>query len=249
MPAGQGGDGAGGGGRDGAVPPGARGRPLPPEAAYWDGRYAREGRVWGDGPGELARLAVARLRPHAAAGLEIVDVGAGYGRDSEYLAGELRAHVVGLEPSPAGVAAALRARKAGLDIEFMAGTAETLAADAGHAGRYDVVFASNVYHLLGPAARAGFAAALARLCRRGGLLFLSTLAPSDPQHFAVGTPVPGEERSWTDHVYLHFSTRDELVEDFAAFEVMDLDVRGYEEHNAGGVVHRHVSWFLEGRRP
>ena len=34
---------------------------LPPEAAYWDGRYRSDGRLWGDGPSELARLAVARL--------------------------------------------------------------------------------------------------------------------------------------------------------------------------------------------
>jgi hypothetical protein len=27
-----------------------------------------------------------------------------------------------------------------------------------------------------------------------------------------------------------------------------VEERSYEEHNAGGVVHRHASWFLEGRR-
>ena len=84
--------------------------------------------------------------------------------------------------------------------------------------------------------------------RPGGLLLLSTLSPRDPQHYAVGQPVLGEERSWVDRVYLHFCTADELVGDFSAFAVLDLEERSYDEHNARGVEHRHASWFLEGRR-
>jgi len=60
--------------------------------------------------------------------------------------------------------------------------------------------------------------------------------------------VSGEERSWIEHVYLHFCTAEELAADFAAFEVLDLDERSYEEDNADGPGHRHASWFLEGRR-
>jgi len=51
-----------------------------------------------------------------------------------------------------------------------------------------------------------------------------------------------------EHVYLHFCTADELTADFSAFTVLDVEERSYEEHNTGGVVHRHASWFLEGRR-
>ncbi len=64
-----------------------------------------------------------------------------------------------------------------------------------------------------------------------------------------GSRCRGEERSWVEHVYLHFCTAEELEADFGAFEVLDLEERTYDEHNANGVVHRHASWFLEGRRP
>ncbi len=110
------------------------------------------------------------------------------------------------------------------------------------------MFTCNVYHLLGPIGRREFAAALAAVTRPGGLLFLSTMSPRDPQHYAVGEPVSGEERSWVDKVYLHFCTAEELTRDFAAFEILDLDERGYEEPQASGLPHRHTSWFLEGRR-
>ena len=224
-------------------------------ARYWDKRYATDGRLWGDGPSELARLAVARLRPAAAAvrdadapPLALIDVGCGYGRDSRYLAAELGCRVLGLDPAPAAVTAARKARRPGLDVEYLVDDAASFASDAAHAGCFDVAFAGNVYHLLSPGGRRELAAALATLVRPGGLLFLSTLSPRDPQHYAVGRPVSGEERSWVEHVYLHFCTTDELERDFAAFEVLDLEERSHDEHHANGVVHHHASWFLEGRR-
>ena len=137
-------------------------------------------------------------------------MGCGYGRDSRYLAAELGCRVLGLDPSPAAVAAARKARRPGLDVEYLAGDARSLADAAAMAGRFDVAFAGNVYHLLSPGGRREFAAALAALVRPGGLLFLSTLSPRDPQHYAVGERVLGEERSWVEHVYLHFCTADEL---------------------------------------
>jgi SAM-dependent methyltransferase len=221
---------------------------MPPEAAYWDERYAVDGRLWGDGPSELARLAVARLRPYASPELAVLDVGCGYGRDTRYLAAELHCRALGIDPSPRAVATAQKSRSAGLEVEFEGGDAASLAGQPGQAGSWDVVYACNVYHLMGPDARRSFAAALAALARPGGLLFLSTLSPRDPQHYAVGAAVPGEERSWIEHVYLHFCTAEELEADFGAFELLDLEERAYDEHNANGVVHRHASWFFEGRR-
>ncbi len=218
------------------------------EAAYWDGRYAVDGRLWGEGPSELARLAVTRLRPYGCPGLIVLDAGCGSGRDSRYLAAELRCRVLGLDPSPRAIAVASGEPATGLDVEFQTGQAGWLAVEDEHAGGYDVVYSCNVYHLMGSRERRSYATALAALARPGGLLFLSTLSPRDPQHYAVGKRVPGEERSWFEHVYLHFCTAEELADDFAAFEILDIEERSYLERNVNGVTHRHAGWFLEGRR-
>jgi len=240
------------GGAPGAA--GGRSRPgqppleVPQAALFWERRYAEVGRLWGDGPSELALLAVARLRASAFSELTILDVGCGYGRDARYLAAELGCRVIGLDPSPAATALALKARSVGLDVDYVTGDLGMLLSDPDVAGPYDVAFVASVYHLLGPIGRREFAAALAAAVRPGGLLFLSTLSPRDPQHYAVGRPVTGETRSWIDRTYLHFCVADELERDFAAFKVLDLDERAYLEHNRDGQVHRHTSWFLEGRR-
>jgi SAM-dependent methyltransferase len=212
--------------------------------------------MWGDGPSPLAQLTVARLRPYATPDLRLLDVGCGYGRDTRYLATELGCRALGIDGSPAAVeaarrehaAAVRRSGKMGLDAEYLVADLASFAADAARAGAFDVVYACNVYHLLGPSGRREFAAALAGLARPGGLLFLSTLSPRDPEHYMKGRPVSGEERSYVDKTYLHFCTAEELERDFAAFEVLDLEERAYEEPRRGAAPHHHTSWFLEGRR-
>jgi len=165
------------------------------------------------------------------------------------------------------VSAARRGRRGDLDVEFepsdpvalVAGVAASAAdapasqappgGDGPSAPGFDVVFASGVYHLLPPARRRAFVAAVSSLVRPGGLLFVSTLSPRDPQHYAKGEPVEDEERSWVEHCYLHFCTADELEADFAGLELLDLEERSYEERLADGRLHHHTSWFLEARRP
>lgn len=197
----------------------------------------------------MARLGAAGRSGTAPAPYTLLDVGCGYGRDSRYLAAELRCRVVGIDPSPAAITAARAARSRALDVEYIECDAACLAADSAHSGRYDVLFVGQVYPLLGPIGRREFVAALFSLTRPGGLLFLCTLSPRDAQHYAVGRTVAGEERSWLDRTYLHFCTAEELAADFAAFELLDLDERSYEEEKPSGGVHRHTSWFLEARRP
>ena len=122
-----------------------------------------------------------------------------------------------------------RSGKTNLDAEYLVADLASFAADPEHAGAFDIVFACNVYHLLGPIGRREFAAAAAAVTRPGGLFFLSTLSPRDPEHYMVGEPVSGEERSWVDKVYLHFCSAEELERDFSEFDVIDLEERAYEE--------------------
>jgi SAM-dependent methyltransferase len=242
-----------------AAPGGPHDPPSPdvPQASlHWDRRYAADEKIWGDGPSLLAQLTVARLRPYASPELRVLDVGCGYGRDTRYLATELGCHAVGIDGSPAAVEAARhehnnavrRSGKMDLDAEYVVADLASFVADPERAGAFDVVFACNVYHLLGPIGRREFTAACAAASRPGGLLFLSTLSPRDPEHYAKGDPVSGEERSWVDKVYLHFCTAEELERDFAGFDVIDLEERAYDEPRPGAPPHHHTSWFLEGRR-
>ncbi len=119
----------------------------------------------------------------------------------------------------------------------------------GSRAAFDVVFAANLYQLLGPQERAGFRRALGALLKPAGLLFLSTLSTNDPQHYGEGEPVPGERDSFARPVYLHFCREQELREDFSFLSVEELSEREYDEPHADGSAHHHASWFLVARRP
>lgn len=211
----------------------------------WQRTYAGHGRIWGDEPSPLARLAVGDLQRRRGTGpaVDLLDIGCGYGRDLAYLRAHLRGRLVGIDPSPAALALARHRLEAGADVELRQAEAWDL-----HPGRYAVVHSANVYHLLRPARRDDFRRAVAAQLAPGGLLYLSTLSTRDPQHHGRGAPVPGDPESFVDDGYLHFSSADELRREFATVVTVEyLREHAYQETRTDGAGHHHVSWLLVGR--
>jgi SAM-dependent methyltransferase len=228
------------------VAPADRGIDVP--GSDWDAVYADRGRVWGDVPSELARRAVARLRSSSSAGLGVLDLGCGYGRDSFFLAAELGCRVTGLDPSGRAIEMARAAASGRPAVEFVLGDLATWRENLGKdALRYDVVIVANLYHLLGPDERRALRADVAAVLATGGWLFLNALAVGDPQHYGRGQPVAGERESWVDRGYIHFCTRVELERDFVVAGVLSVEGLAYEEVHPDGAMHRHRAWFLESR--
>jgi len=221
-------------------------------AERWERTYSQEGRRWGDEPGELARVAVARLREARAGGasdaaarpLRILDVGCGYGRDSVFLARELGAAVVGIDPAAKAIELARELAPVDALLEYR----RTVVDDVND-GPYDVVFTANTYHVLRPPARLALTQRLPLLLRAGGLFFLSTLAVGDPEHSGHGEPVVGDADSWlAGDRYLHFSSPESLQREFAELEVERLVRHAFTEPHAGGSAHQHVHWLLVARK-
>ena len=234
----------------------------PGVTAYWDSQYQAGGELWGEAPSELVAVAVERLRRlgAAAAKLTLVDLGCGYGRDDVALWRALGLAIVGVDGAARAIEMARGVLPAGARIEY--GCADFVDSaradgllwqgdgDARVAGaRFDVVYASNVYQLLDPPARAVFRAAVRDLLAPGGLFFMSTLSARDPQHAGRGRPVPGEPDSFVERRYLHLCRRAELADEFGFLALERLDEVAYAEERPGGAPHHHVSWLLVGRAP
>ena len=220
-------------------------------AAYWDGRYRADGAIWGETPSELAAVAIERLRALGpkAVGLSLLDLGCGYGRDALALWRALGMAVGGVDGAARAISMARAALPAAARIEYRClGLAEMGGADVGLA-RFDVVYCSNVYQILEPAARAVLRAAVRDRLASGGLLFLSTLSARDPQHAGKGRAVPGEPGSFVEQTYLHLCRREELAADFGFLELERLDEVAYLEERPVGAPHDHVSWVVVGRSP
>jgi len=211
----------------------------------WDDKYKGNNRVWGDGPSELAALAVRYLQAIEwdGEGLSILDVGCGYGRDAGFLAKHLNAKILGIDPSTEAIKMAKGACSGESGIEFR----QSGFAEMGD-GAFDVILVSNLYHILDKDERQRLRETIKRLLEHKGLLFLGALSTNDPQEYGKGVPVPGETHTFENRGYRHFCTRDELRRDFGFLTIRELDEHEYYEARARGEAHHHVLWVLVGER-
>jgi SAM-dependent methyltransferase len=213
----------------------------------WDNTYRQDKKVWGDNPSELAIFAGTFLKESSrfknCADIFILDLGCGYARDAIFLAENLPCHVLGLDSSAQAIELGREAltRELGKRIEL-------LCYDFSHVtDKYDVIFVSNLYHLLNQTERAKLRETIQRCLKTDGMLFLSTFSTRDPQHFGKGTPVEGETNSFIDDKFHHFSTRADLEKEFDFIRIAALFEREFHEPRANGN-HHHILWLLMGER-
>jgi 2-polyprenyl-3-methyl-5-hydroxy-6-metoxy-1,4-benzoquinol methylase len=211
----------------------------------WDNEYRANKRVWGEGPSELAIAAVGYLQKCKSNNeiLSILDIGCGYGRDAFYFLDNLRCRIFGIDTSEEAIDiasnAVLKAQKE--DVRFQCSNFTEL-----KEGKYDIVYVSNLYHLLKKNESRELRRTVVKTLKPKGLLFLSTLSVSDPEHHGKGIPVPKESNSFQDRTYLHFCTREELIKDFAFLDIKQLYEHEYYEPRVTGEIHHHISWILMG---
>jgi SAM-dependent methyltransferase len=221
-----------------------------PGISPWEQQYRDDGRIWGEGPGELARIALGYLDSNLPHGipLAVLDLGCGYGRDSIAYAQRPGCRILGIDQSETAIA---RAREAAGEavpsrVEFRCGDLRGF-----RGGPFDIVHLSNVYQILPPPGRHSVREVMGYTLKPGGLLFLSTLSIRDPQQYGKGTPVEDEEHSFIEPargIYVHFCTGDELARDFHGFEIVQLREHEFTEARVGGD-HHHISWILIARKP
>lgn len=211
---------------------------------FWDKEYESNEYVWGKGPGELAIAAVRYLQKSKSCNeiLSILDIGCGYGRDAFYFSDNFKCEVLGIDISKKAIDIAsneVRVQKEGVKFQCRDFTEIK-------GGKYDIVFISNLYQLLKKNERKKLRKKVMRTLKTNGLLFLSTLSVNDPEEYGNGTPIPGETNSFQNRKYIHFCTREELVEDFAFLNIKELYEHEYDEPHSSGEVHHHISWILIG---
>ncbi|HDI42579.1 MAG TPA: class I SAM-dependent methyltransferase [Candidatus Bathyarchaeota archaeon] len=211
----------------------------------WSEEYRKTGKIWGERPGELAIIALNFLKKHNMdrKGLTLLDVGCGYGRDSIFFAKNMNCQVLGIDISREAIEMAKKSYSHE-NLMFLQCDFAKLRSREG----FDVIFVSNLYHLLRREMRLALRRMVMELLKPNGFLFLNALSVRDPQHYGKGVPVPDEPNSFVDRVYMHFFTEEELRRDFGFLEIRELYEHEYYEHRAGGVVHHHVSWILIAER-
>jgi len=211
----------------------------------WDSTYQAHQQVWGDKPSELATFACNYLQGIKSSNeaIDILDLGCGYGRDAIYLARNINCRILGIDNSREAVEMARKTLADDLEsrARFQCGDFRQMPE-----GKFDIVFTSNVYHLLKTEDRDTFKNIINKRLKHGGMLFLSTLSPSDPEHFGKGKRIDNDGNSFQDEVFLHFCTREEMERDFSFLSIKELFEHEFYEPRSNGEVHHHILWMLLG---
>jgi cyclopropane fatty-acyl-phospholipid synthase-like methyltransferase len=211
----------------------------------WNTRYRDNQRVWGDRPSALAAFACHYLKSDKSPGkaVEILDIGCGYGRDAVYLARSISCRIFGIDNSSEAIDMAQKAVKDDMQslLRFECCDFRKIAK-----GKFEIIFASNFYHLLKKEERRSFRETIKKRLKSGGMVFLSTLSPKDPEHYGKGKPVEDDENSFQGETFLHFCTREEMEKDFSFLAIEELSEHEYYEPRSNGEVHHHFLWILVG---
>jgi cyclopropane fatty-acyl-phospholipid synthase-like methyltransferase len=212
----------------------------------WDNTYRDHQRVWGDRPSALATFASHYLRGVKSSdkNIEILDIGCGYGRDATFLARGIGCHILGIDNSSEAIEMAKKALAADLKprVRFQCCDFGKIPEE-----KFEIIFASNFYHLLNKDERQAFRDTIRKRLKPGGMLFLSTLSPRDPEHYGKGKRIENEDNSFQDQRFLHFCTKEELESNFSFLSIEELSEREYYEPRSTGEVHHHFIWILTGK--
>ena len=213
----------------------------------WDATYGTDGKVWGEDPSVIAKVALEYLRENGVetCGWRVLDIGCGYGRDAFYLAAHLGADVLGVDVSESAIDMARgRAAESGLENVAFRQTSFSAVGEA----PFDMVLVANLYHLLQPRERQSLADSIRLLTKAGSLVLLNALSVGDPEEYGLGESVTDDPHSFVGDKYRHFATRDELTDLFDFLQMQALYEHSYDEPHANGAIHHHIGWMMVGRR-
>ena len=167
-------------------------------------------------------------------GLKVLDVGCGGGLLAEPLA-RLGAEITAIDASQGAIMAAqAHARQQNLAIDYRATSSEALLAEDGYAGRFDLVYASEVIEHVND--RNSFLSALAGLVRPDGLVIITTINKSVPA--LLGAKIAAEYLlnlvPRGTHEFDKFITPRQLVSECAEHNIAIDNITGFVPRLSGG---------------
>jgi len=212
------------------------------QAKYWEERYRKEGKIWGEKPCLAAVEAEKIFKEHRAK--KILLPGCGYGRNAKYLARQ-GFEVTGMDISGWAVETAQRdAQRQALNITYRCAD---LLNTPSWPEAFEGLFTFNLLHLFGSQERALLAQWFHETLRSEGILVLTSMSLRDPDYGQGQAVAHNTFESKKGRPVFYFAEEDmrDLFQKW--FQILRLEEIQEHEHH-GGRDHFHWMWFLAGRK-
>ncbi len=200
---------------------------------YWDGRYRREGKIWGDRPSVTAEYAAKNFRAKGAG--RVLIPGIGYGRNARAFV-DAGFAVAGIEISEEALGilekelpTVERRRGSVLDTPF--------------GGHYDAIYCFNVLHLLRSDERKIFLKKCLDSLSEGGLAFFTAFSEREPSFGRGAETEPGTFESKPGRP-VHYFTEADLSSQFEGFVILETGLADDPEDHGEEGPHVHVLRYV-----
>jgi SAM-dependent methyltransferase len=193
--------------------------------SYWQERYQKGGRIWGDRPSPTAALAAGLFQRHGVQ--RVLVPGAGYGRNAALLA-QTGFSVTGVEVSEEAIRLA---EQKNLGIKYLHGSFLEVPIDL---EAFDAIYCFNVLHLFLQAERQRFMERCRDCLREGGLVFAAVFSDEESSY---GRGPSLEESTFESKPGrpVHYFTAGDLDSHFRGFEILERgQVEEPEDHGDKG---------------
>jgi cyclopropane fatty-acyl-phospholipid synthase-like methyltransferase len=212
------------------------------QADYWELRFKKEGKIWGERPCGAAVEAARLFAEHRLQ--NILVPGCGYGRNARYFA-QQGFNVGGFDISPWAVEAASKeAKSAALPIEYKVGD---ILNPPSWPKTFDGIFTFNLLHLFGQEHRSSIASWFYKTLGQKGVLVLTSMSLRDPD-FGKGEEVGYHTfESKKGRPVFYFDQEDMRHLFQRGFQILRLEeIQEHEDH--GGKEHFHWMWSLAAKK-
>ncbi len=205
---------------------------------YWETRFSKEGKIWGDSPSRTATYALGLFQEHGAK--RILVPGVGYGRNAKPFS-SAGFNVVGIEASET---AFKLAKEYDPGSTFLHGSY----LDIVPGNRpYDAVYCFNLLHLFRENERKLFIDKSWGELKKGGLIFFVVFSEKDPS-FGKGREVEKNTFESKPGRPVHYFDKNDLQEHFQDFSIIENATMEDPENHGEEGAHSHVLRYIFARK-
>ncbi|MFW9822167.1 MAG: class I SAM-dependent methyltransferase [Candidatus Thorarchaeota archaeon] len=206
--------------------------------SFWNNRFSKEGKIWGDDPSQSALYCLELFKGYNIK--KILIPGSGYGRHTKFFSNN-GYQVVGIEISESAIEIAKKfdpsskfINKSVLDMEDYMGT-------------YDAIFCFNVFHLFLSKDRLKFLKKCFNAMKPNGYLFFTVFSENESS-FGKGNEL--EKNTFESKIGrpTHYFTEDDLNEHFKDFNIIEMGIIEEQENHGVRGKHTHLLRYLYGQK-
>jgi SAM-dependent methyltransferase len=201
---------------------------------FWEERFCKEGRIWGDTPSLTVPLAINLFKK---AGVhQVLIPGSGYGRNAEAFA-RAGFEVTGIEISPTALSLAPRGS---LKLRYHRGSVLDMPFDD---SMYDGIYCFNVLHLFRKHDRTLFLQRCREQLKDHGVMFFVVFSDREP---SLGTGRMVEENTFESKPgrEVHYYSTEDLVSEFPGMEILTTGLMGDPEKHGKEGRHTHLLRYI-----